>query len=138
MNWKVYVAGLYVKEKTQDADALIESADPKMIKIYFLRSVDKKTLQEGWTEGITNNCKYECEKLPNWLQMLGEVLMDVNDKSAIQMNFEKDAVVIQVQAKDTRAGRIVGEAFRKNLLAAFIGAKPPTEDLKKGLMGIGI
>ena len=135
MNWRVYVAGLYLPSKTQDAAAIVSSANEKMLELIFLRSVDKDTLREAWSEGFEKNCKSDCEAARGALKSFNELMVDVQEKSRLRLTFEKDAVSVEVEGKTVSRGKIPGEAFRRAVLAIFIGDEPPTPDLKKGLLG---
>src|SRR4051812_49098834 len=115
MNFDVYVAGLYLKAKNTNANEVIQSAEPKVLKLVFLRSLDKSTLREAWEEGYKKNCKTECDEKP--LKAFNDLMVDVKDKSELIMDFSKDAVAIEVKGKETKSGKIEGEVFRRNLLA---------------------
>src|SRR4029079_11999809 len=61
MNFDVYVAGLYLTAKSDKAEAIIASTEPKALRLVFLRSLDKGTLDEAFEEGFNKNCKPDCE-----------------------------------------------------------------------------
>lgn len=135
MNFRVYVAALYAAKKSTEAQPLIDSPETKVLELSFLRSIDKDTLQEAWKEGFEKNCKTDCEKAKAQLNEFNALMTDVKDKSRIKVTFEKDTVSVDVTGKITSSGKVTGEAFRKAMLAVFIGDQPATEDLKKGLLG---
>lgn len=51
----VYVAGLYVPEATQDAQAILDSAGPRKLVMHFLRKVGAKDLNKAWKKGFADN-----------------------------------------------------------------------------------
>src|SRR4051812_31752535 len=61
MNFKVYVAGLYLQEKSDHAPEIIASDDTKFVRMIFLRRLDVDTLKEAYDESYNKNCKTECE-----------------------------------------------------------------------------
>lgn len=136
MNFKVYVAGLYLPAKNADAAATIASPGSKVLELVFLRAVDRETLQEAWQEGFTKNCKAECESAKDHFKAFNDTMVDVKENSRLKMTFDKDGVAVDIKGgKDNKKAQIVGDSFKKALLAIFIGEDPPTPDLKSGLMG---
>ncbi len=136
MTFNVYVGGLYVTNKSTDATKHIENTD-KVLELIFLRSLDKDTLQEAWSEAFTSNCQSECDQSGDKLKMFNDLMADVKEDNRLKMTFDKDGVSVNITGtKESKTGRIEGAVFAKNLMAVFIGPKPPTEELKKGLLGL--
>lgn len=136
MNFKVYVAGLYLTAKNSEASAIISSPASKVLELVFLRKLDRETLQEAWKEGFSKNCGSDCEAAQDHLKAFNDVMMDVKENSRLKMTFDKDGVEVEIKGmKDTKKAQIIGETFKKVLLAIFIGAEPPTVELKNGLLG---
>lgn len=135
VDWNVYVAGLYAQSKTSDAQALIQNSEPKILDLVFLRSVDKDTLREAWSEGFAKNCKAGCAESKKSLDKFNALMVDVKDKSHLKIKFEKDTVDVAVTGKTNSSGNIQDLNFSKALMAIFIGDIPPTEQLKTGLLG---
>jgi len=52
---KVYVAGLYVSNKSSDANALIQQPGPKRIAIVMRRNVEADTFLKALRDGISAN-----------------------------------------------------------------------------------
>ena len=136
MGFKVYVAGLYGKAPSSTADDWLNSSDPQSLVLVFLRSVDGKTLSEAWTEGFTKNCGEVCESEKANITAFNKLMVDVKDGSRLQLDFDAKGVEVTMIGKTKSTGRIDSVAFRKALLSIFIGQHPPTEDLKKGLLGL--
>ncbi len=136
MNFKVYVAGLYLAAKSGDAAATIASPGAKVLELVFLRGVDRETLQEAWQEGFTKNCKAECENAKDQFKAFNDTMVDVKENSRLKMTFDKDGVSVDIKgAKDNKKAQIIGESFKKALLAIFIGDEPPSPEMKSGLLG---
>jgi hypothetical protein len=135
MNFRVYVAGLYAKTKSADPAALIAS-DLLVLHMRFLRSLNVATLREAWSEGYGKNCGADCAATAESLKLFNEAMVDVGNKSQLTLRFEKEAVQVEMDGKwEKRSARIENAAFRRGLLSVFIGAFPPTEELKNGLLG---
>ena len=57
----VYVAALYVAQKSTDANTILGSNSPKKLVLHFVRDVDSTDLKEAWQEGFEHNAK---EQIP--------------------------------------------------------------------------
>lgn len=132
MNFKVYVAGLYLPAKSDKAPEIIASDEPKLMRMVFLRSIDADTLIEGYDDSYAKNCKPNCESAKTDFEAFKKLLPNVKDKSEFRVQITKD--VIAVDFNGTK-GTITSKPFSKILLSMFIGEEPPTEDLKRGLLG---
>lgn len=133
---KVYVAGLYLQEKAQDADAILNSEGIKQIHAVFLRRVDREKMQEAMKKGMFNNCFADCEGSKAKVREFNEFMVDTKDKGTMIITFFKDRVDIEMVGRKTKKGTVKGEAFSKDLLAVFIGKSPPGEKFKEGLLGV--
>jgi len=48
----VYVAALYVAQKSTDANAILTANTPKKLVLHFVRDVDGADLTKAWDEGL--------------------------------------------------------------------------------------
>lgn len=129
IDFRVYVAGLYLKAKTTDAEKIIGDGETKFIEMAFLRSLDRKQLVEAWTEQLTQNCRVECDKLKAQMQPFLDSVESVKDGVRSRLLFDKNGM-------SSNGKRIDDPALATNVLAVFFGSHPPTEQLKKGLLGL--
>lgn len=136
LNFKVYVAGLYAPAKTMDPKKLITGTETKVLELVFLRSIDAKTLREAWTEGFDKNCGADCDAARSSLKAFNEFMKDVKEKHRLKLTFKVQDVVVELQGDESRTTQFAGEAFRRALLALFIGDQPPTPELKNALLGV--
>lgn len=136
LNFKVYIGGLYLASKSQDAKAIINSSDVKILELVFLRSIDAATLREAWSEGFEKNCQPNCDQARAGFDHFNGLMVDVQQNSRLKLTFAASDVTVDIKGKTSASGKISGEAVRKALLSIFIGEQPPTEDLKKALLGI--
>ncbi len=133
---KVYVAGLYLEKKSASSDEIIKSETPKLLKMVFVRGVEKAQLQAAWREGMNSNCvPAECEEAKNKLKEFNKLMVDSKNKGTMDIQFLADKVVVDIVGRSKSSGTIEGAVFSRNLLAVFIGNTPPTADFKAGLMG---
>ena len=130
----VYVAALYVAQKSADANAILAANTPKQIVLHFVRNVDSKDLKEAWEEGFENNAKAQMPALKERIAQLQAWMVDM--KSGQTLTFtHKLGAGIEVDINGTVKGTIEGDDFAKAFLAIWLGAKPPNPGLKAGLLG---
>ncbi|MDY0310330.1 MAG: chalcone isomerase family protein, partial [Castellaniella sp.] len=52
----VYVAALYRQQPTQDAETILNSAEPQMLRLTLLRDINSKALTDALNDGLKANC----------------------------------------------------------------------------------
>lgn len=131
----IYVAGLYVQRPSHDAEAILDSPEEKMMLFHFIHDVDVEDARKSWQEGFEDNCLLPCHIAPDdEARFLAAVPpMRAGDSSALI--FAPGRLTVTVNGRVV--GTITNPMFAWAVLATFIGPKPPTEALKRGLLGDG-
>jgi hypothetical protein len=129
---KVYAIGLYLENKSSDAEAIMASAENKRITMNFLHKVSADELSGGWTEGFENNTK-DISGIKDQIAKFNASMKDVKTGDSIILNFSGGKV--EVLINNTLVDSIEGESFLKAVQAIWLGRKPPNEPLKKGILG---
>ena len=135
--FKVYVAGLYVPQKSADASALLAQKGPRRISITMLRSVDADSFSGALNDGLrANHTEAQVAALKPQIDTLNANLKAVGEaKKGDVIHFEYlpesgTRVTVNGQARGTA---IPGEDFFTAVMRVWIGDKPVDADLKKGL-----
>lgn len=135
--FKVYVAGLYVPQKSADASALLAQKGPRRISITMLRSVDADSFSGALNDGLrANHTEAQVAALKPQIDTLNANLKAVGEaKKGDVIHFEYlpesgTRVTVNGQA---RGAAIPGEDFFAAVMRVWIGDKPVDGDLKKGL-----
>lgn len=131
---KVYVAGLYLSQKTSDANGIIKSDAPKEIVLHFLHDATKKQLNDAFAESIKENSPEAGQTVKPDLDRLFSVIEPL--KAGDQMVFTylpAKGTVFTINGKEKLA--VPGPVFAQVLFSMWFGPKPPTAGLKKGLLG---
>jgi Chalcone isomerase-like len=135
--FKVYVAGLYVPQKSADAAALLAQKGPRRISITMLRNVDADSFSGALNDGLrANHTEAQVAALKSQIDTLNANLKAVGEaKKGDVIHFEYlpesgTRVTVNGQARGTA---IPGEDFFTAVLRIWIGDKPVDGDLKKGL-----
>jgi hypothetical protein len=137
--FKVYVAGLYVPAKANNAAALLAQKGPRRVAITMLRNVDADTFSGALSEGLQKNLsdaqfagfKAQIDTLTANFKAAGEA----KKGDVIHLEFAPDAGTRVVVNGKAQGSAIAGEDFYTALLRIWLGDKPVDGDLKKGLVG---
>ena len=130
----VYVAALYVANRSTDANAILGSNTPKKLVLHFVRGVDGAELHKAWEEGFAKNAKEQVPALKPRIEKLNGWMVDM--KSGQQLTFtHKPGGGIEVDVNGTVKGTVEGDDFARAFLSIWLGSQPPNPALKEGLLG---
>ena len=137
--FKVYVAALYVPQRSGDAGALLAHKGARRIAITMLRSVDAETFAGALNDGLRGNhteaqmagWKAQIEALNANLKAVGEA----RKGDVIHFEFAPEAGTRVTVGGQPRGSVIAGEDFFTAVLRIWIGDKPVDAGLKKGMLG---
>jgi hypothetical protein len=137
--FKVYVAGLYVGQKSTNATALVNDKGARRVSLRMLRDVEAQSFIDSFNEGLKNNTpeaqlaamKPQVDALVATLNSIGEA----KKGDVINFDYTPDGgtrISVNGQAK---ANPIPGADFFAAVLRIWLGDKPADEALKKGMLG---
>ncbi len=131
---RVYVGGLYLREKSKDHQKVLGMKYPKFIRMSFVRSVSGKNIKGGWTEAFQAALnENEYETLTPKITQLNNMMGDVKKGQDIELSFLKKGV--EVVFNGQKKGLISGTKFSRALLSVwFINARD--KGLRDGLLGL--
>jgi hypothetical protein len=130
----VYVAALYLKETSADANAILEANSPKHLILHFVRDVGRSDLNEAWDEGFAKNAKPELPQLEDRISAFKALMQDVKTGQRLALVYSPGSGV-QVELDGSVTGTIPGDDFARALFAIWLGPHPPNAGLKAGLLG---
>ena len=134
-NVRAYAAGLYLPQKSGNARAIMASPGPKVILMQFLHTASKSQIEKQYREGEAKNCGHgECAPADE-----GDFERLIAATPAMAVG---DTLTYVMTPRGVRAlvnNRVIGDFANPDLglrlLAGFIGNVPPSEDLKRRLLG---
>jgi hypothetical protein len=130
---KVYVAGLYLPQKANDA-ARVHGGQPWQLALHFVRDVDASDIRDAFEEGFKKNSGNKLAALQPRIEDLTARMVDF--KEGQYLSFASDpATGVAVDVNGAGGSVIKGADFADALLAVWIGTEPPNEELKAGLLG---
>jgi len=137
--FKVYVAGLYVPQKSNSAATLLAQKGPRRMVLTMLRNVDADSFAGPLNDGLKNNhSEAQLAALKGQIDAFNATFKSVGEAKkgdVIGIEYLPDAgtrITVNGQAKGSP---IAGEEFYTALLRIWLGDKPADADLKKGLLG---
>ena len=129
----VYIGALYLPARTSNASSAINQDVHKRIVMHFIyKEVTAAQLNEVWREGFANVPNKAAQK-PN-LDKLCSWMATVNSGDQIVLDYAPGTGTT-VMVKGQKKGTIAGADFMKALWTVYLGPVPPTEKLKKGMLG---
>ena len=131
--FKVYVGGLYLESPSKDAAAILASDQAKAIRLHFLRDLKKGQLVEAFQEGFEGNAKDKAAQKTAFDKMLA-LVPDVKEGSTLTFAYVPGKGTT-LSAGSRELGVFEGKGFADAVFAIWLGPKPPSEDLKKGMLG---
>lgn len=131
MNFNVYVAGLYVVNKTQDAEAILASDTPRHLITHFLHSrVSRKQLTDAWKESFVRH-NYQSEKVDQFIAFHTEDLR--RGEQMIFTYVPGKGTTVSMRGKV--CGTISGKDFADALFSIYISKNAGLPRIRDGLLG---
>ncbi len=131
---KVYAAGLYLAQKSNDPATILASQWPMQLQMEFFRSVSAKDVREAWDKSFKENCGEKCKAFEGSIGELKKLMKDMQTKERMTYTFQESGVEVAFDGK--KAGEVAGADFSRFLLSTWLGKNPPNESLKTGLLGL--
>src|SRR6185295_19049932 len=131
--FKVYVGGLYLESPSKDAGAILASDQAKAIRLHFLRDLTKAQLVEAFQEGFEANARDKAAQKAAFDKMLA-LVPDVKAGSTLTFTYLPGKGTT-LQVADKELGVFEGKGFADAVFSIWLGSRPSSEDLKKGMLG---
>jgi hypothetical protein len=131
---KVYVAGLYLEQKSSDPNAIMKSDTPKQIVMKFVHGASKSQMADAFNDGFSDNSPDALKTMKADIDKLIGALDAINTGDTMVFTYVPGTgTTLAINGKDRVT--IPGQPFAQALLSVWLGPKPPTTDLKKGMLG---
>ena len=134
-NVKVYAAALYLPQRSASGPAATGAPGPKVVLLHFLHAASKSDIDKHYRDGEARNCGHgECDRSD---EADFERLIAATPAAAVG-----DTLTYIVTPRGLRAlfntreiADIPNPDLGQRILAGFIGPTPPSQDLKRQLLG---
>jgi hypothetical protein len=132
--FKVYVGGLYLEAPSKDAAAILAADAPKAVRMHFLRDLKKSQLTEAFSEGFEANAKQKAAAEKAALDRMLALVPAVKEGETLSFVYVPGKGTTLFSG-DKALGTFEGKDFADVVFLLWLGPKPPSEDLKKGMLG---
>ena len=130
----LYHAALFVETKPETVAKALAADQPMAIHLEFCRELTAAQLREAYSASVKVNTGKDLPKHEASLKVLCDAMETVKEGDAYTF-----LLVPEAGTKVLRNGKEVAaipcEAFRVLFVKLYLGDKPPTADLRKGLLG---
>ncbi len=133
LNVKVYVAGLYVENKSRSADEIMSTGQVRRLDMVLLRGVERDDIVDVWRKGLKNNGA-DMAKLKLRFDVFASWMSDLKQRDTLTFLYVPGRGVTVI-LKGTVKGTIGGADFATALFSIWFGREPADEDLKESLLG---
>ncbi len=132
---KVYVAGLYLQQKTNSAETVLASPGAKRVHMHFVHSqVSAKKLRAAWSDGYrANHPDEEFARLAERIERFNGFFPDVKKGDVVDVDYVPDTGT-RVRINGESKGVIKGEDFHQATLRIWLGDAPASTGLKKAML----
>ncbi len=137
--FKVYVIGLYLDYKTDQADIILKNAGPKRLTLVMLRDVDSREMVDAFREGIARNTTsgrlQALETSIRDFSTIFEVIKQVKEGDVILIDYVQ-GFGTTISLNGVPKGHVGGGLqFYTALLSVWIGEDPVDSELRDDLLG---
>ena len=134
--FKLYSSGLYVTNKSKDAQAIINSDASMAIKLHITsRLISSEKMIKAVDEGFTNATNGKTAAIADKIKTFKSYFKDeISDGDVFDMAYTKGKGVT-VYKNNKKKGTIKGLDFKKALFGIWLSNKPADKKLKSGLLG---
>lgn len=131
---KVYVAGLYLEERTRNHRKVLRSKTKIRLVLRFLMAVQQKSILDAWEQGFVRNAGDRIAALRERIDRLKGWMAPVSAGESYEFNYLPDQG-LEVYVKGQRQGIIPGEDFAFAFFSIWIGNPPLDYKLRNALLG---
>ena len=132
---KIYVAALYLEKPSADAAQILDSSGIKQIKMKYFYAISAADMKRGWDHSFTTSCpEKRCEPFQAQIAEFQATVGAVAEGDLFDFVFFDDRV--EIRGPGATAVTLRGREFARLLLSTWIGQAPPTEELKRSLLGV--
>lgn len=130
--FRVYEAAFYNASTVQNATEVIESRYPKRIEIRYLRDVSLPDVKKAWEYQFKDSVPENFEGIKTSIELLNSWQAAIREGDTHRFDIYLNEVRFAINGEEK--GSISGTTFRDSVILLFFGEKPPTKDLKRGLL----
>lgn len=131
----LYVAGLYLDEKSSDAQAIIESTSPMALRLHIISSkITSKKMTKATRKGFKKATGGKTDAISAEIEQFLEAFSaEIVEGDVFEFVSTADGVVVSKNGSEQAA--ISSSEFKQALFGIWLSDHPVKENLKKKLLG---
>lgn len=133
LKFEAYRAKLFVTEKTSDPELILNSRSISKLSIEYLREFSLKDTQDAWEFQFKDSQAPTYPNLRADLDALKTKSKPIRKGDRHEFIFKEKTSEFWINEEKMHI--FESPEFRRSFLTIFLGPKPPTPELKKGLLG---
>ncbi len=133
LGFNLYRGALYVERTSTNAEELLQADQTTLVYLHFVRKLSQSQLQDAFRASVHYQVGENSEWEPQLQTLLGW-MVDVQKGDAMAFVIDDEQHLIGY-LNGQPMGKIQSSEFGKLFLRLYLGNKPPTEALKKGMLG---
>ncbi len=134
---KLYVGGLYLSQKNQDAAAIIAADAPMAIRLNIISSlITSEKMENATMEGFENSTGNNIEPLQNEIESFINIFREQINEGDIFDFVYVPGKGVEVFKNTQAASVIEGLEFKKALFGIWLCDKPAQKSLKQEMLGL--
>ncbi|TRX38813.1 hypothetical protein FNW52_01855 [Flavobacterium sp. ZT3R18] len=137
-SYNLYLASLYLAEKTTDPKVFLEQNKPIALRMHIISSlVQRSRWQNTIKQGFLNSTGGNITGLESRIErMLSIVKSEYKDDDIFLFVYSPVKKTTFIYLNDVQIEAIEGEDFKKGFYGIYFGEKPWSQVLKDGMLGI--
>ena len=129
----IYVAALYLEQRSANAEQVLNSDQIKLVQFVFSRDIDAVDAQKSWQNGLDRNCQAPCRLEPRDVAQFLAAVPAVHRGESGSLLFTRAGLEISTDGRFV--GRITDPVFSRVVLSTFIGPRSLVPAVRAGLLG---
>lgn len=129
---KVWLSALYLESPSKSSEDILNSKTFKVVDLYPMYDISASDSVKGWQLAFDDNCETKCAEITPEIQKFLATVSDFKKKDTYRYEFTDRGVEHFINSK--LIFKSTNLEFSKLLLSTWIGKKPPTDEVKKGLL----
>ncbi|MGA7748931.1 MAG: chalcone isomerase family protein [Gallionella sp.] len=137
--FKVYVAALYLGEKTHVAEVALNQSGEKRVALYIKRELSDEQMLHSFNEVMAaNHTAAEMQAMEPQLKELTEIfhaVKSVREGDVVFLDYLPDSGT-KIIVNGVPRGNIAGAVFNRALFKIWLGDRPAQPNLKQKMLGL--
>ncbi|MGC9195726.1 MAG: chalcone isomerase family protein [Syntrophobacteraceae bacterium] len=131
----VYVAGLYLKQKSADAASIVAADQPMDVKMQITSfMVTPMNMKDGFEDSFKKSATGDTASIQSKIDSFGSSFKGLQNHDIYDFAYVPGKGV-EVSRNGKLVNTIAGMDFKKALFGIWLGPKPVLSSLKEGMLG---